>query len=389
MPSKWAGKWKGGRVAIGADGAPVYVLERMVARRRYAITLDVASETEALAELALFLRDPVAYERTAAKAKEEARKAAVERDQLLIDAELVGRFLKHLQQKERSPKYVEDTKRYLATWAAQLGERDLRQLELKDLERALDKMEGARQQRIAAIKSFFSFLRSEEGLLKTAEDATLDLKVPQSNPEKNTRKKGYSMEHVEKIFGAVEDPLVRDVILARAKTGMHGSELRRLAKGEGVLAKLDGKTAIAGTLTVKHKNRTVHTQSLDADTFAALARIIEAGRIPDDKQINQAIDAAAKTLRVKPIRLGELRHSYRTWARTHGTIVRLADAGLPLDAIADSVRHKDTRTTKRFCDGTEVPPLIVVPLDLRAPGSSRGSAGGARKASRAEAASST
>lgn len=363
----WTGKWKGGRVATGADGEHVYVLERMVARRRYAITLDVASEREALAELALFLRDPAAYETaSAAKAKQEAHKAAVERDKLLLDAELVGRFLKHLKGKERSAKYVDDTKRYLATWAEHLGERDLRQLELKDLKRALDNMEGARQQRIAAIKSFFSFLRAEEGLLKTAEDATLDLKVPQSTPEKNTRKKGYSMEHVEKIFAAVEDPLVRDVILVRAKTGMHGSELRRLAKGAGVLTKLDGKTAIAGTLTVRHKNRTQHTQSLDADTFAALARIMKAGRIPDDKQINQAIDAAAKRVRVKPIRLGELRHSFVTWAKTHGTLVKPADAGLPLEAIADVIGHKDARTTKRFYDGTEVPPLILVPLKLQA-----------------------
>ncbi len=93
-----------------------------------------------------------------------------------------------------------------------------------------------------------------------------------------------------------------------------------------------------------------------------------AGRVPDDKQINQAIDAAAAKARVEPIRLGELRHSFVTWAKTHGKLVKPADAGVALDAIADVIGHKDARTTKRFYDGTEIPPLIVLPLKLVRPG---------------------
>jgi hypothetical protein len=64
----WTGKWKGGRTFNGKDGHPVYVLRKMVQGRAYTVHLDARSETEAEAELALFLRDPEGY-----RTRQEAR----------------------------------------------------------------------------------------------------------------------------------------------------------------------------------------------------------------------------------------------------------------------------------------------------------------------------
>ncbi len=356
MRTKWSRKWKGGRVAIGVGGEPVYVLERMVAGQRYTISMDVTSERDADAELALFLRDPSSYQ------TKSAVRAEVEHNKLLIDDKLVGRFLKHLRSAECSEKYIDDTKRYLASWAEALGDKDLRRQELKDFQSALKAMAGARQQRIAAIKSFCSFLREEEGVLKRAEDATLDLKVPQSKPEKNFRKKGYSMEHVQRLFGGLGDKVIRDVLVVRAKTGLHGSELRRLVAGRGRVAPVDGHTEIAGTLTVLHKSGDTHIQSVDAETLDALMRLVAHGKIPHDKQINTALDKAARAVGEETIRLGELRHSFVEWAKNRGTVVKPLEGGVSLKTVSETIGHKDQRTTKRFYDGTEVPQLIKLPM---------------------------
>ncbi len=61
---KWLDKWKVlGRTKLGKDGRTVYVLEQEINGKRYTKTLPghVKTEDDALAELALFRRDPDAY----------------------------------------------------------------------------------------------------------------------------------------------------------------------------------------------------------------------------------------------------------------------------------------------------------------------------------------
>lgn len=82
-----------------------------------------------------------------------------------------------------------------------------------------------------------------------AEDPTVSLKVPVTRPEKAVREKGYSIETAERLYRALsgwefknfnrEDTrrttdvqCVRDVLCIHAKTGMHGTEIERLARGE-------------------------------------------------------------------------------------------------------------------------------------------------------------
>ena len=81
-----AGFWAGGRV-YELDGRTVYVIEKMRHGRRYTTPLEVANEREALAELALFDRDPEVYVTPA----EDAGRLSAEA--VRVDAEAVGRFL--------------------------------------------------------------------------------------------------------------------------------------------------------------------------------------------------------------------------------------------------------------------------------------------------------
>ena len=65
---EWIGKSAGGRVRIRRNGSRVWVIERMVDGHPYTKSLDVSNERDPLTELALFDRDPAAYEtKTAAK----------------------------------------------------------------------------------------------------------------------------------------------------------------------------------------------------------------------------------------------------------------------------------------------------------------------------------
>ena len=74
MPN-WTGKWDGGRTYRDKAGKTIWQLERMHGGARYSRRLDAGNEKAALAELALFERDPSSYltrTQAAAKADEEA-----------------------------------------------------------------------------------------------------------------------------------------------------------------------------------------------------------------------------------------------------------------------------------------------------------------------------
>lgn len=239
MP-QWNGQWPGGRTYLDRHGNTRWQLERMHNGARYSRRLEARNETEALAELALFDRDPDAY----LTKSQAARKAADEA--VLMDAELVGRFLAYLKAEGRTERYRCNMRTYLAQWAEALAGRDLRHVTLQELKRELAKRPNAKKHRIIALKSFFSFLREVEAVITPAQDASLGLKVPPARPEKARRSKGYSMTEVEVFYKAIsgwESPklggmktdvqAVKDLVVLHAKTGMHRSEPAPVASGIG------------------------------------------------------------------------------------------------------------------------------------------------------------
>jgi len=107
-----------------------------------------------------------------------------ERPPIHLDEPLVKAFLRWSKARV-GKKWHADQRRYLGWWADQLAGVNLRAADLaQDILAPLDKLDGGRTPRIAVLKRFYSWLRTERHLLKPQEDPTLDaLKVPQSDPE--------------------------------------------------------------------------------------------------------------------------------------------------------------------------------------------------------------
>jgi integrase len=375
MP-RWNGRWLGGRTYIGREGRTVYWLDRSWNGKRYGIALDVDSKREAEAELALFLRDPSGYiERREAKRKtDEAR--------VLLTTTLLEQFENHLRKLGREERHVRGCRHYLDWWHEQLDEVDIRKIGLIDLRRVLKYIDTAKRNRIVSWKVFCSFLREELAILPRGEDASLDLHVPAAKPEKVFRDKGYSIERIENFYRAMSSwkskrpgwelktpdvQSVRDCLLLHAKTGMHQTEIMRLAAGDGRVSVTDGEDEIAGTVTFVHKSGYVHTVSLGFQALRAAQRLQRRGSAPSDAYIRKVIDRTARVAKLEPIRFGELRHSFTTWGRTVGELVRPTGRGVSVEEVAAVLGHTNTRTTRLHYDGTKIPPMVKVPITLSNP----------------------
>lgn len=362
------GRWAGGRVTRRKDGTKVWHIDKMIRGHHYRFVIGTGPK-EPVGALDRFLEDPVRY--LAALRADEERDRPVR-----IDVENVAAFLDHLQKRGRTLQYRQNVHYYLMQWHDVIGSRDLRAVTTAELKQWLLRWGTAERHRIIAIKSFAGFLRTGLHILSVDQDPTANLRVPQAVPEKSVRRKGHTIEEIEAAYRHIRAQDVRDVLCIRAKTGMHEKEVGRIGMGDAELRRVDGGE-IVGTVTFLHKSGERHTQSLDAQAFAAASRLL--GQLPkgvDNKRQHRELARAAKALTaalresdptardVPPLRPGELRHSFATWARTAGRVVRATDAGVPLDLIAEVIGHKSAATTRRFYDSTEVPPMIVIPLRL-------------------------
>jgi len=357
---RWVGKWVGGRVRE-ARGRLVWVIER----QRRVVALDVASEREALAELALWERAPDEY-RT-------RRQSAAENAPVVIDEDTLAGLMRHLTEKGLSQDYKRDVRNYLSAWGDALGGRDLRKVQLRELRKLLSQWGTARKSRIIALKTLTSWLR-EEDQLKASEDPTLELKVPPAVAEKGRRVKGYPMSLVERFYREIGSQVVRDALCLRSKTGMHDSEISRIAAGMGELRDVKDPCGIAGTVTFKHKNGRMHVVSLDGQALAAARRLQARGKSPSRNTVRECIGYAALRLqdksageKVSPLMPGELRHCFATWAAECGKVVKPTANGVPLEMVSAVMGHLSTRTTKLFYEGVQVPPMIIFPLRLHHP----------------------
>jgi integrase len=241
----------------------------------------------------------------------------------------------------------------------------------------LNAYQAARKHRIVSIKSFCRYLRDVEGKLEASNDASLSLRVPPPRPEKALRDKGYTIEAIEKLYQALgrvgKTPTmqavqsVRDILCLHAKTGMHGTEVERLAKGEGKVTIQEGHGEIAATIKFIHKSGRVHVQSIDHQTLAAVQRLQARGVVPSIAHMRNVVFNACDAIGIERVTFGELRHSFVTWASERGEEVRSKSGGLPLSVIAVAVGHHSAATTKRFYDNVKVPPMIKIPIKLENP----------------------
>lgn len=360
MATHWTGTWGGGRT-YEADGRTVYVIEKMRHGRRYTTPLDVGSVREALAELALFDRDPEGYRTRRREAEQRAQ------EEVRLTPEHAKGFLDHLAREGRTESYRKGCKSYLAAWAEKLEGRDLRTVLLQDLRKILNEWPRARKARIITIKSFCTYLREQAAVLTPAQDPTLSLPVPPPRPGKALGERDYDLRLVERTYAATDHQAVRDALCVAAKTGLHYTELERVTSGQGTVRALDGHGEIAGVLEVPHKSGRPHLQSVDAQTLAALRRLTDRGGGPVKSFVRKELKRAAARLGTEPLKVGRFRHSFITWAEEVGVEVKPTAGGVPLATVAAVVGHKSTRTTTQFYSGKKVPVMIKLPLTLRHP----------------------
>jgi integrase len=334
----------------------VYVLEAMREGQRYTIKLDARDEEEAERELATFDRDPKGYRRpTPAPAAGALR----------LDLNTIATVAAWQASEGQSKDHRYATKLYLTAWANALRGAPLEALTADRCEALLASWKTARKLRIVALKTFCTFY-VKRGQLAPEKNPAARLEVPSKPAAVNFAPRHYTRDEVERAYAASGSQVERDVMRLCLVGGLHVTEVERFAAGVGRLVAVEGQGEIVGVLWVLHKSGEQHPVSLDAAAFAAAERIRARGRIPDRAKRHDFAVRVARRLgeNARPIQFGALRHSFITWARSAGgRVVRPKNFGVGLEEIREAVGHRSTSTTRRY-DGTEIPPMIVVPVTL-------------------------
>lgn len=342
----------------------MFVLEQIRGNKRYSIALPAKTEKLARVQFALFDQDPEAFR--AERRRPTKKQAPGESEH--------AEFEQYLRKRKLSEQYIRDTLHYLSQWEPLFKSKPVSRFTLVDLQDFLAPHAAARKL-IVTLKSYTKYLR-KRGLLKRAEDPTLDLAVPAAVPQKSVKQRAYAISHVEQLYRAVapvrrghrtlDAQTIRDVLLVLSLTGLHYSELRRLCDGaDGGRVEPVEHEGIAAVVRVWHKNGRVHAQSVDARTLAALERIRSRGRAPSASYIGAALDRTADATRLSRIDLGSLRHSFATWAKQCGEVVRPASHGVSLELVAEVLGH-DPKTNRDFYQNA-TPVLLRIPIRLEHP----------------------
>lgn len=356
-PKKKPGRgrsWLGGYCRRESNGALTFIIEKRVGKRRFHVSTRCTDEASALEHYARFQANPLQYD-----------PAGVEPDEpLLLSVELIVRWFNWSLEKGNGLRYAKEGVRFMRGWGEELRGKDLRKLTLaRDIKPALAKWKTSRQARIIALKSFYGWLRKEAGVLVSAQDPTLDLPVPQANPEKNRRRKAVDWSVVKDLYPYLK-PRVQDLLQFFVATGWHISEVERFIRREDCTIEKPGVPTLSSegrpvlaVLVTWHKTKKwtrtslVHQRHLDAIT-----RLKASGKVP--RKINDAVAEALKMADAKrrefdpahvdrkPFHFGVMRHSVATWGIELGATV--AEAAVHLD-------HADKSTTDRFYADVLVP----------------------------------
>lgn len=346
-------RWEGGVIRYDKRGRPTFVIERMVQGRRYLVSTRTHTVSAALKRLARFEGDPAGYVRK-----------PVEHDALYLTGQLRDEFLAHSRDvKKNVSNWVTTQRMYLTAWAEDLFGVDLRKLSLQDhVDPILDQRRTGRAQRIKVLKAFMGWLRKVKRVLKHAEDATVDLPVPQARPEQARRMKAIPRNHFELALEHLTGSY-RDGLIVLGATGCHYSELVKFIREGSIEPVPAGSNDSAGVLMFRHKTGVPHRVRVGEVALASAGRLKERGVAWDHHRFNAAIRSACASAGVSVFHPGQLRHSVATWA---------VNAGADPTAVAAFLGHRSTITLKKFysthASPARVPTLIAEkwPSNLRA-----------------------
>lgn len=340
-------KWEGGYVRQRPDGSEqTYVIERVVDGWRFHKSTGAGDYGAALKHLARFEANPSRYSA-----------AGDQGGPVRLTTELIKAFAEHQLGKGLTKEWIDEVWRCLDDWADVLGTKDLRHLDLhRDLKAALAGWPTRRPHRIKALKAFTRWLREELGLLRHADDATIDLKVPQAQPEKWKRRKVVTPQAAVKVLNVLPQP-TKDIFHLLSATAWHLSEARRFAlDGEIVRVNEGGVLAV---LVTRHKNGELTRTPVKYPEHLEVAMRLRGlkafpKRITTARHMRKACAAAG----VDAFGLGVMRHSVLSWAH---------DLGADAQATSDFAQHKSKATTKRHYLDLAVPSADVPILRLMLP----------------------
>lgn len=372
------GAWeqRGGRIRFDAKGRPVYVIRKQLAGRRYEVSTRKHTLAAALAEWEKFEKDPEGY----------AAGGNAGQGPLYLDNELAKRFLAwSAGERGNSAGWLVKQKGFLADWMETLRGVNLRRLSLRD--HVVPALEGAssRRHRLAVLKGFYSWLRKHEHVLTSAEDATIDMPLPQIEPAQWKRDKVIPRDHIDLVLEHLRGEAAKrrekrdaraaaarpggegnvvqlvpaaeqdqpdgpwaDALTIQAGTGWHTTEIVRFAATGSIepLPKNVLQEGVAGVLVCpQHKSGEPIRTRVSAPVVEAAKRLLAHGAMSRE-WYDRAIRDACKSVKrpdgkigIPVFTPGRLRHSVATWA---------IEAGADPASVAAFLGHKSPRTTRRF-----------------------------------------
>lgn len=337
--------WPGGYIHRQKDGQPLYIIAKMVRGKRFHISTRCHSLKPAMHQLERFEKDPFGY-------KPEGEGATAD---MPLTAALIAEHIEwQLKVKKNTRKHAKQMGNRLAEWLEDFKGQDLRKVTLRDhIVPALNRRGANRKHRIIAVKGFYSWLRTVQHRITSAEDPTLDLKVPQAQPEKFVRRKAVERERVKAALQELTGKY-RDCLLLLTATGWHVTELERFVRSDESEIVHQPTGEVLASLSTKHKTDWTRTPIVYRMYLEAAARLKAKGEVP--RRLNAAIKRACWDAEVTPFTAGIMRHSVGTWA--------VEDGAHPRD-VAEFLNHKDPRTTKRFYIDVAVPTVTVPVLQPR------------------------
>lgn len=327
------GVWLGGYIRHGKK-RPTFVIEKRIGGRKFHVSTRCHTERAALEQLEIFEADPAGY---------SPGRAAVEPGRvgrLRLSLPLVQEYRDWMLSRDKpaSREWALTCAGFLVDWMEDFGGLDLRDVSVaKHLKPALARRKTSRKHRVEAIKAFYAWLRKERGLLRHAEDPTLDLPVPQTPPEKWKRRKVVDRKRILAALPHLPDA-TRDVLLLQMGTAWHVSEVRRFAGAGEIRALKEGE--LLGVLHVRHKSgELTRTPLVHQEHLEAAQRIQKRGKIPGNHRLAADMRKACVAAEVAPFFLGAMRHTVLTWA---------VEAGSGIQQVSEFAHHRSVATTKRF-----------------------------------------
>lgn len=310
----------------------------MVRGHRYSFTLDVSSDSEAMAELASFLRDPVAY-----AGRLGASRSAV----AVLGPTLIAEYVAHLEEKKRTPDWVKWQRACLYWWHRHLGSAPVAGLSIAAVALHLRGRDGRdipgarhRREALKAICSWCAKTGRIEGLSSLSA-----WPVGTVAPAQWSKPKTIPEKAVEAIAVALPKPW-RWAWRLQAATGWHTSEVWRFAaSGE--------MNAGAGTCTTRHKSGKPHSTRVPPEVMEAAERLRVAGVGEADHRPRlyaEAVKAATRALAFPDYRAGWLRHTLATAA---------LERGHTPDAVGAFLGHTSGAMVRRVYGITAAPPSVL------------------------------